>query len=110
MLATALTLLRPVRARHLLEPALADRKVDTEAVRATLRDHYSHPDGFCRHVRADDPAEVCSVYSIVMDLDARELAIAPHPACEFPYTTWRLDDLFARQDDAPRWVKEMPHV
>lgn len=91
---SALTLLRPVRARHLLEPALERRDVTIADVQATLRDHYSHPDGICRHVNPADPARVVSVYSVVMDLDAGELSIAAHPVCERPYATWRLSEVF----------------
>ena len=104
----ALTLLRPVRARHLLEPALARRDVTTADIQATLRDHYSYPDAICRHVNPADPARIVSVYSVIMDLDARTLSIAAHPACEQPYATWRLPEVFdaARAAGTP-WLKEM---
>ena len=105
---SALSLLRPVRARHLLEPALARRDVTIADVESTLHDHYSFPDSICRHVKDGDADRICSVYSVIMDMDARALSIASHPACERPYATWRLADVFdaARANGTP-WLKEM---
>ncbi|MEV0617311.1 C45 family peptidase [Nonomuraea sp. NPDC050404] len=93
---SALTLLRPTRARHLLEDAAAAGTLEPADIVRTLRDHYSHPDGICRHVDPDvgKDEQVSSVYSVVMDLDARELSIAAHPPCERPYERWRLAELF----------------
>ncbi|MBB5131006.1 isopenicillin-N N-acyltransferase-like protein [Thermocatellispora tengchongensis] len=93
---SALTLLRAVRVRHLLQDAAAARAVTTTDIVAALRDHYSHPDGVCRHRDPEtSESEACvSVYSIVMDLTARELFIAGHPVCGQAYARWRLDDLF----------------
>lgn len=107
----ALTLLRPVRARHLLEPALARRNVTIADVKTTLHDHYSFPDSICRHVKESDADRICSVYSVIMDMDARELSIASHPACEQPYATWRLAEIFedARAAGTP-WLREMTPV
>lgn len=94
---SALTLLRPARARHLLADAVADRKLTTADLVAALRDHYSFPDSICRHV---DPQvapgeEIESVYSVVMDLDARELSIASAPPCRNAYARWQLDEVFS---------------
>ncbi|WP_049560391.1 C45 family autoproteolytic acyltransferase/hydolase [Nonomuraea sp. SBT364] len=93
---SALTLLRPARARHLLEDAAAARTLELGDIVGALRDHYSHPDGICRHVNPDVPAAevVTTVYSVLMDLDRRELCIAPEPPCSHPYERWRLDDVF----------------
>ncbi|MFB4283089.1 MULTISPECIES: C45 family autoproteolytic acyltransferase/hydolase [unclassified Nonomuraea] len=93
---SALTLLRPTRARHLLEDAAEARDLELADIVAALRDHYSYPDSICRHVDPDvaKGEEVASVYSVLMDLDVRELYIAAHPPCERPYERWRLDDLF----------------
>ncbi|HEY3682884.1 MAG TPA: C45 family peptidase [Streptosporangiaceae bacterium] len=104
----ALTLLRPVRARHLLERALSDRAVTIADIQSTLRDHYSYPDAICRHVNPTDESRICSVYSVVMDLDTRELSIASHPICDHPYATWPLAEIFAaaRTNGTP-WLKEM---
>lgn len=93
---SALTLLRPVRARHLLEPAADAGTLTLRDVAGALRDHYSFPDGICRHEDPDTPADerVASVYSVLMDLDARELYIAAQNPCERPYARWRLDQVF----------------
>ncbi|KAA9161601.1 hypothetical protein FPZ12_013920 [Amycolatopsis acidicola] len=93
---SALTLLRPVRARHLLEPALEERKVRVADIVATLRDEWSYPDGICRHPNPEEPAAErnATVYSLVMDLDDRVLWIAPGPPSRHAYTRWELDTLF----------------
>ncbi|WP_219461983.1 C45 family autoproteolytic acyltransferase/hydolase [Nonomuraea rhizosphaerae] len=94
--ASALTLLRPSRIRHRLEDAVRARAVTCEDVVAALRDHFSFPDGVCRHADPDAERDELSttVYSIVMDLDERLLSIATGPPCEHEYATWRLDDVF----------------
>ncbi|MEV0705187.1 C45 family peptidase [Saccharopolyspora sp. NPDC050389] len=97
---SALTLLRPVRARHLLEPALEERRVRVADVVATLRDEWSYPDGICRHPDPEVPAaeRTATVYSVVMDLTDRVLWIAPGPPSSHGYARWELDTLF----DDPR--------
>ncbi|WP_406319522.1 C45 family peptidase [Streptosporangium sp. NBC_01639] len=94
---SALTLLRPSRARHLLEDAAAARTLTLADIVGALRDHYSFPDGICRHLDPGIPAEqaVTSVYSVVMDLGTRDLYIAAEPPCTRPYARWNLDDVFA---------------
>jgi len=89
---SALTLLRPARARHLLQPRLDARTVTTDDLKAVFRDHYSYPNGICRHVDERDPEleRVCSVYSIVMDLTAGSFEIAQHPPCAHDYEAIRL--------------------
>jgi isopenicillin-N N-acyltransferase-like protein len=98
---SALTLLRPTRARHLLEPALDGRRVRVEDLVATLRDEWSFPDGICRHPDPDVPAaeQNATVYSLVMDLTDRVLWIAPGPPSRHRYARWELDGLF--DSDAP---------
>jgi len=83
----ALTLLRPVRARHLLQEELGRRSLGIADLQRVFRDHYSFPNGICRHVdERDAPLErICSVYSLIFDLTARRLLIAAHPVCEHPY-------------------------
>lgn len=91
----ALTLLRPQRARHLLQPQLDERQVTVPDLQRVFRDHYSFPNSICRHVDERDTAleRVCSVYSLVFDLSERRLAIAQHPPCEHDYEELRLSDL-----------------
>lgn len=92
---SALTLLRPERARHLLEPKLEARAVTAEDLQAVFRDHYSYPNGICRHVDLRDPVldRTCSVYSIVMDLTQQRFTIAQYPPCEHEYEPLALREL-----------------
>jgi len=77
------SLFRSARARRLLADVVADRKATEDDLIATLRDHVSFPMSICRHVDdRDEPADRSeSVYSVLLDLDARRLAIAPGPPC-----------------------------
>ncbi|MGH7912590.1 MAG: C45 family autoproteolytic acyltransferase/hydrolase [Candidatus Dormibacteraceae bacterium] len=92
---SALTLLRPQRARHLLQEKLDRRAVAISDLQRVFRDHYSFPNGICRHVdeRDGELDRVCSVYSLVFDLTDRRLLIAPHPICEHEYEELALGDL-----------------
>ena len=109
---SALTLLRSPRARRLLEPALASRAVTWETIRQVLNDHYSFPDGICRHASPlDDPADaIITVYSIVMDLDAGKLRIASAPTCEQPWTEWDVNGLFDELPTGSGWLRELTHA
>ncbi|OMI37072.1 C45 family autoproteolytic acyltransferase/hydolase [Streptomyces sparsogenes] len=93
---SALTQLRPTRVRHLLAPAIAQHNVSTTDVVRVLRDEWSYPDGICRYPDPQAPTadQVSTVYSIVMDLTARTLWIAPGPPSKHPYTRWELDAPF----------------
>lgn len=79
---------RAARARRLLEPAAADRKITEDELIAVLRDHGGYPSGICRHVDDSDPPveRSESVYSVVLDLDGRRMALAEGPPCQFDYT------------------------
>jgi len=94
---SALTILRAARSRRLLLRSATRGTTRPEDVVAVLRDHYSFPDSICRHPDPDQPESeaVASVYSIVMDLDARELYIASHSPCAEPYARWRLSEVFS---------------
>jgi isopenicillin-N N-acyltransferase-like protein len=97
---SALTLLRPERARHMLEGKLESRTVTEEDLCNVFRDHYSYPNGICRHVDERDPAydRICTVYSIVMDLDEGKFGIAKGQPCEHEYESVRLTNLYAREE------------
>lgn len=91
----ALTLLRPQRARHLLQEQLDRRSVAIEDFQRVFRDHYSFPNGICRHVdnRDGEFDRVCSVYSLIFDLTDRALLIAAHPACENEFESISLGEV-----------------
>lgn len=96
---SALTFIRDERLRRLLDGAGAT--IAPADMVAALRDHFSHPDGICRHV---DPAaardeQVATLYSLVIDTEERSLWIAGQNACATPYHHYRLADLFT--DAAP---------
>lgn len=93
---SALTLLRPTRALHLLEDTVVARRARKADVVHALRDHYSYPDSICRHLdpEAPDDEVSVSVYSLIMDLDAGQLYIANHPVCANAFARWDLVDVF----------------
>jgi isopenicillin-N N-acyltransferase like protein len=88
-----LTLIRAERVRHLLEDRLDARRVDADAIHEVLTDHFSYPDGLCRHTNpANDYVErIVSAYSMIMDLDELTMDVTPYPVCENPSTTYALD-------------------
>jgi isopenicillin-N N-acyltransferase-like protein len=103
---SALTLIRSARLRRLFEHH--GERIKEDQIIAGLRDHFSYPDSLCRH---PDPLEpelnhTTSLYSILMDLDNRTLAIAPEFACENPYARWSLDTLFDTELPTPERVFE----
>ena len=81
------SLFRSARARRLIAPAAAIGKVTEDDLVGVFRDHASFPMAICRHVsEADAPIDrVESVYSVLLDLDARRLAIAAGPPCGHEY-------------------------
>lgn len=95
----ALTLLRPARARHLLQESLNRRAVAVADLQRTFRDHYSFPNGICRHVddRDSELDRICSVYSLIFDLTERRLLVAEHPVCEHRYEDLALGEEVAAE-------------
>jgi isopenicillin-N N-acyltransferase-like protein len=81
------SLFRSARARRLLAEAAQAGKVTEDDLAAVFRDHASHPLAICRHVdEADAPADRSeTVYSILLDLDARRFGIAAGPPCRHEY-------------------------
>lgn len=107
---SALTFIRDERLRHLLGSAGA--LIEPAAMVAALRDHFSHPDGICRHV---DPAatrdeQVATLYSLVIDTDERSLWIAGQNACTTHYHQYRLTDLFTDVTPERAFPPEENHV
>lgn len=61
--------------------------IGVEQLQAGLRDHYGLPTAVCRHLPAEpDDATIVTVASVVMDLDAGRMWVAPGPVCENEYT------------------------
>lgn len=88
------SLFRSARARRLLGSAVEDRKVSEHDLVAVFRDHASYPMAICRHVdERDVPLERSeTVYSVLLDLDARRLALAEGPPCGHDYAWLELFD------------------
>jgi isopenicillin-N N-acyltransferase-like protein len=83
------TLYRDLRLReHLRRRA---PRITIADLQAGLRDHYGKPDSVCRHEAArSDGTMIMTVASVVMDLTARQVWVAPGPVCEHEYTVYRL--------------------
>ncbi|HEU4421892.1 MAG TPA: C45 family peptidase [Pilimelia sp.] len=78
---------RSARARRLLAGPAAAGTVTEKDLAAMLRDHASFPLAICRHVdERDAPVDRTeSVYSVLLDLDARRFGLAPGPPCRHEY-------------------------
>lgn len=65
--------------------------VSVEAVQRMLRDHQDHPRSICRHDN-DDPAHGFwrTVFSVVVEPEARRVHISRGTPCEHPYETYQL--------------------
>lgn len=85
---------RSARARRLLGDAAAARKVDEDDIIAVLRDHQSGPGAICRHVdEREEPLDRAeTVYSVILDLDARRFGLAAGPPCQHEYAWVDLAD------------------
>ncbi len=86
------SLYRAARARRLLSHRMADRPVGVDDLVAVLSDHGAYPHSICRHVdENDDPLERSqTLCSLVIDLDARRLAVAAGPPCDSEYAWFDL--------------------
>jgi isopenicillin-N N-acyltransferase-like protein len=81
------SLFRSARARRLLAEAASAGKVTEDDLAAVFRDHASFPLAICRHVdERDAPVDRTeTVFSVVLNLDARRLGIAAGPPCAHQY-------------------------
>jgi len=81
------SLYRAARARRLLAETVAAGKTTVDDLVTVFRDHGGFPHAICRHM--DDRLPVLehseTVYSIVLDLDARRFGIAEGPPCDHDY-------------------------
>jgi isopenicillin-N N-acyltransferase-like protein len=78
------------RARRLVQAQLGE--VTVESLQALLRDHVNWPDSICMHENLADPLyeREQTLISLVMDLTARVMWVAPGPPCERDYIAYRL--------------------
>lgn len=81
------SLFRAARARRLLAPRVAAAAATVDDLAGVFRDHASFPHAICRHVDERDPPYERSqtVFSLLLDLDARRFGIAAGPPCEHGY-------------------------
>jgi isopenicillin-N N-acyltransferase-like protein len=86
------TLARAARARRLLRTAVAQGHVSVETLQSILRDHAYGAYAICRHADASEPAldRSATRASVIMDLSARTLHLAPGQPCCEEYRTFRL--------------------
>src|SRR6266542_2281446 len=86
---------RAARARRLLALVAAERKVAQRDLAMILADHASFPRAICRHVDLSDPEDERSesIYSVLLDLDDRRMAVAAGPPCQGEYVWVKLDEI-----------------
>ena len=83
------TLYRHLRVRQRL--AQNKGNVAVSDMQAAFGDHFGWPESVCSHPKGEnDLHPTGTVASIVMDLDARRMHIAPHPACESEWTAYAI--------------------
>lgn len=107
---SALSFIRDERLRRLLDGD--GEPIEPRQMVAALRDHFSYPDGICRHIddRVPRGEQVATLYSLLVDPDDRGLWIAQQNACATPYFHYRLDDLFTSTAPRPDFIPEDIHV
>lgn len=65
-------------------------KVSMDDLKKIFADHSDYPTSICHHEDLRDPEgkRLCTVISILMDLNQKELLICPSQPCEEPYETY----------------------
>jgi isopenicillin-N N-acyltransferase-like protein len=68
-------------------------KIGPEEIMHSLKDHFGHPYSVCRHVDKKKPwyDQWQTNASVIMDLTARVMWIAPGPPCEYEYQRFTFD-------------------
>jgi isopenicillin-N N-acyltransferase-like protein len=68
-------------------------KIGPEEIMHSLKDHFGHPYSVCRHVDPKKPwhDQWQTNASVIMDLTARVMWIAPGPPCEYEYQRFTFD-------------------
>lgn len=81
------SLYRAARARRLLAETVAAGKTGPDDLVAVFRDHACLPHAICRHLDERMPVveRSVTVCSVLLDLTARRLGIAPGPPCRHEY-------------------------
>ncbi|HOE17404.1 MAG TPA: C45 family autoproteolytic acyltransferase/hydrolase [Syntrophorhabdaceae bacterium] len=79
------TLFRFSRARRLL--GKEHGKIGIESFQRVFSDHFSYPNSICRHPdsRDEEFRQLCTINSVIMDLNERALFIAEGPPCTHKY-------------------------
>jgi hypothetical protein len=58
-----------------------------------LRDHDSTPQAICKHPDDGDRESTATLFSMVCDVEAHRIWVAPGPPCETPYEEIPLSDV-----------------
>jgi len=79
------TLFRAHRARQLLEQDRGD--IDVGSFQRVFSDHFSYPNSICRHAdtRDEEPRQLATLSSAIMDLGARAFYITEGAPCQHEY-------------------------
>ncbi len=79
------TLFRAHRARQILE--LEKGNIDISSLQRVFKDHFSYPNSICRHVdnREEEPRQLATLSSAIMDLTARTFYLTEGPPCQNEY-------------------------
>jgi isopenicillin-N N-acyltransferase-like protein len=73
--------------QHRLE-ATAPRRASVDAFQRVFSDHDGHPESICRHLHGEGTLGTAA--SIIMDIQAGRMYVAPGPPCETPYQEFAL--------------------
>ncbi|HEX76934.1 MAG TPA: hypothetical protein G4O03_00735 [Dehalococcoidia bacterium] len=79
------TLFRIHRARRLME--LDKGHIDVDSFQRMFKDHFSYPNSICRHAdaRDEEPRQLATLSSVIMDLEERALYMTEGPPCQNEY-------------------------
>lgn len=81
---------RKIRVDELLENS--DELLSLEHMKLVLQDHDNHPGSICRHTSDDATTGFwCSVFSIIIEVEAGIMHISRGNPCERPYEAYRLN-------------------
>ncbi len=69
-----------------------NRRVSLADIKLLLKDHISYPDSICRHEDILEPEDkrLCTVFSIIMDLEREEMYFAPGTPCNTEFRLIKL--------------------